>query len=107
MKKRIFVVAVCARYCVVVDPAQHPEVQILQFRMLLRLLRQKTRREHGGCCIGNLGGSCGIHTEGRTDRATDGLSERLRRGYPGSFQGEDRIRCRGSDWQWSRDHVPH
>ena len=27
------------RYCVVVDPAQHPEVQILQFRMLLRLLR--------------------------------------------------------------------
>lgn len=44
MKKRIFVVVVCARYCVVVDPAQHPEVQILQFRMLLRLLRQKTRR---------------------------------------------------------------
>lgn len=39
MKKRIFVVAVCARYCVVVDPAQHPEVQILQFWMLLRLLR--------------------------------------------------------------------
>lgn len=44
MKRESLLLRCVHRYCVVVDPAQHPEVQILQFRMLLRLLRQKTRR---------------------------------------------------------------